>query len=63
MYHNQEIVHSGETGDGVCFIINGIVKVAFTEATNMQDYFLGSGQSSALSTALLKCNLELLLSA
>ena len=48
MYHNQEIVHSGETGDGVCFIINGIVKVAFTEATKMQDYFLGSGQSPCL---------------
>lgn len=43
MYHNHEVVHSGETGDGVCFIINGIVKVAFTEDTNMQDYFLGSG--------------------
>lgn len=46
MYHNQEVIHSGEYGDGICFIINGIVKVAFTEATNMQDYYLGSGTTS-----------------
>ena len=49
MYRNQEVVHSGEAGDGVCFVINGIVKVACIDMKDTQDYFLGSG-TSALTT-------------
>ena len=44
MYRSQEVVHSGEPGDGVCFVINGIVKVACIDMQNTQDYFLGSGK-------------------
>lgn len=47
MYRNQEVVHSGETGEGVSFVINGIVKVACVDVKDTQDYFLGSGQSPA----------------
>ena len=43
MYRSQEVVHSGEPGDGVCFVINGIVKVACIDMQNTQDYFLGCG--------------------
>ena len=44
MYRNKEVVHSGEVGDGVCFVINGIVKVACIDLKDTQDYFLGSGE-------------------
>ena len=44
MYRNKEVVHSGEAGDGVCFVINGIVKVACIDLKDTQDYFLGSGE-------------------
>jgi len=44
MYRNKEVVHSGEAGDGVCFVINGIVKVACVDLKDTQDYFLGSGE-------------------
>lgn len=47
MYRNQEVVHSGETGEGVSFVINGIVKVACVDMKETQDYFLGSGPSPA----------------
>lgn len=47
MYRNQEVVHSGETGEGVSFVINGIVKVACVDMKDTQDYFLGSGQAPA----------------
>ena len=48
MYRNKEVVHSGEVGDGVCFVINGIVKVACIDLKDTQDYFLGSGDSPCL---------------
>ena len=44
MYRSQEVVHSGEAGEGVSFVINGIVKVACIDMKDTQDYFLGSGQ-------------------
>ena len=47
MYRNQEVVHSGEPGEGVSFVINGIVKVACVDLKDTQDYFLGSGQAPA----------------
>ena len=48
MYRNKEVVHSGEVGDGVCFVINGIVKVACIDLKDTQDYFLGSGERPCL---------------
>ena len=48
MYRNKEVVHSGEVGDGVCFVINGIVKVACIDLKDTQDYFLGSGEHPCL---------------
>lgn len=53
MYRNQEVVHSGEPGEGVSFVINGIVKVACIDMQDTQDYFLGSGQSPACCWDLL----------
>ena len=53
MYRNQEVVHSGEPGEGVSFVINGIVKVACMDMQDTQDYFLGSGQFSICSWDLL----------
>jgi len=46
------VVHSGEAGDGVCFVINGIVKVACIDLKDTQDYFLGSGDQRCLSVCL-----------
>ena len=46
MYRSQEVVHSGEAGEGVSFVINGIVKVACIDMKDTQDYFLGSGEST-----------------
>ena len=55
MYRNKEVVHSGEAGDGVCFVINGIVKVACSDLKDTQDYFLGSGDQRCLSVCLSIC--------
>ncbi len=55
MYRNKEVVHSGEAGDGVCFVINGIVKVACVDLKDTQDYFLGSGEPCCLSVGLSIC--------
>lgn len=59
MYRNKEVVHSGEAGDGVCFVINGIVKVACVDLKDTQDYFLGSGKPQCLlllvSVSLFVC--------
>ena len=55
MYRNKEVVHSGEAGDGVCFVINGIVKVACIDLKDTQDYFLGSGDQRCLSVCLSIC--------
>ena len=55
MYRNKEVVHSGEAGDGVCFVINGIVKVACVDLKDTQDYFLGSGELCCLSVGLSVC--------
>ena len=52
MYRNQEVVHSGEPGEGVSFVINGIVKVACIDMQDTQDYFLGSGQFLIYSQGL-----------
>ncbi len=55
MYRNKEVVHSGEAGEGVCFVINGIVKVACVDLKDTQDYFLGSGEPCCLSVGLSVC--------
>lgn len=55
MYRNKEVVHSGEAGDGVCFVINGIVKVTCVDLKDTQDYFLGSGEACHLSVCLSIC--------
>jgi hypothetical protein len=55
MYRNKEVVHSGEAGDGVCFVINGIVKVACVDLKDTQDYFLGSGEPYCLSVGPSVC--------